>query len=1275
VRSAADRTARAARLALALAAVAALPACGGEAPGPAREHLLRRATRHVSAILRGAVDRARAALDEAGPALGAPGVDRARRFAALKAVRERTGVDGILWDGPDGETLWAGTPVEPRDPPVPKPWEGTFTSGDVTWHAGPFRRAVVVERGGVAGGVAAASVVLSDPAVGPLEGTVETAWAENEGVRSVRVLDPAASLPPPGPAVQRTGIRGDGDARDVMLLEVVGPGDEAMADRGRETDRRHAGYLWIAALGAAAAAAVALGRRVLPTHGRRAAAIGALALALRGALGALDLPTRFRALAPAFRSIDFGLPGWLGWIASPGDFLLTCAAALVAAWGAATLVAEAPPRRRGAAALATAAVGVALATVSTVGWRALVEAAALHTRIDYFAPGSLLPDLPRALMLSGLAGATAAAFLLARSGIALSLSAAPKEPSPRVRLAAGAGVGVLVALLSLAGAGDAAHAWTAFAVPVVAGALAALGSREDPGGAPSRVLVTSVLATVLLFPVLWVGVRDAARADVAGELSGLVGREEEVVGQLRLDLEPLVDDPYVTEALVKAADGKRPPEGVALSAWRRIGLFGPGGEKGAVTVLRTLGGHLDRFSLDAPPFERLPPASPPSRGAPDLTVERGVETPGGVRSAVGRVRMRRPGGAVVGTLVVTVPDALALELEGLSRRVALGGAEEERPRRAPLLSMSLVKDGRVVATNDPGTARASPPVPFDPATLDGPTWLGGRPGGADWLAVPAGERGTLLARCDLGGFPSLLFALARLVIVAVGLGGALALVVLASGRDTYRPRLRGKILGSYFAISVLPVVALGWANWKDALARGQSDFESRQQTLVRSARRDLETLKGDLFSELSGITSWAKEKGYDLSIYRGGTLHASSIGGLVEAEILPARLPAAAYVATEVERRDYFARDEGDEGHRVRVGYAPLVDEGGATVGTVAVPMRYDSARAEREAAQTGSLLLAAYLLTLVLIVVIGIYTARGLTRPLDALAAGTERVAAGELDVTLPGEGRDELGSLVSSFNRMTSDLKAARARAAEAEREAAWRGMARQVAHEIKNPLTPMKLMLQQLQATARDDPAYAARTVGPTARVVLEQIDALARIAGDFSAFARFPPRAIADADVNQLLRSVAALYGAGDGAPGTATVETRLAEGLPPVRWDLDELRRVFVNLVANAVEARDPAKERVRVVVSSRAARHGAKEAPGVLVTVEDDGVGIPPEGLARLYQPDFSTKSGGTGLGLAIVKRIVSDLGGDVSIVSTPGHGTTASVWLPATPAEGAPAA
>jgi nitrogen fixation/metabolism regulation signal transduction histidine kinase len=341
-------------------------------------------------------------------------------------------------------------------------------------------------------------------------------------------------------------------------------------------------------------------------------------------------------------------------------------------------------------------------------------------------------------------------------------------------------------------------------------------------------------------------------------------------------------------------------------------------------------------------------------------------------------------------------------------------------------------------------------------------------------------------------------------------------------------------------------------------------------------------------------------------------------------------------------------------------------------VATLSVPLLYDTAAAEREAAETASVLLAAYLLTLVLVVVAGVWLARGIARPVDLLSRGTERVAAGEEDVVLPESGGAEMRALVAAFNRMTRDLKEVRARAARAERDAAWKGMARQVAHEIKNPLTPMRLMLQHLLAASKDDPSSTAALLEPTARVVLEQIEALRRIAGDFSSFAGAPRRDVVDLDVDAVAGSVGALYVAG--APSHVAVTTRLAGDLPRVRADADEVRRALVNLVANAVEAV-PEERPGRVEIRTERAASDGRD--GVRVVVADTGVGIPPEARARLFEPAFSTKSSGTGLGLAIVRRIVTDLGGTVSLDSEVGRGTTVSVWLPASrePGDGAPPA
>ena len=260
-------------------------------------------------------------------------------------------------------------------------------------------------------------------------------------------------------------------------------------------------------------------------------------------------------------------------------------------------------------------------------------------------------------------------------------------------------------------------------------------------------------------------------------------------------------------------------------------------------------------------------------------------------------------------------------------------------------------------------------------------------------------------------------------------------------------------------------------------------------------------------------------------------------------------------------------------------------------------------------------------------------------------LQEATSRVAGGELDAKLPEGRKDEFGALVRAFNRMTRELRDAQDLRVRAEKAAAWREMASQVAHEIKNPLTPIKLTVQNLLAA---DPETFREEFDRGAQLILDQIDALHRIAGAFSAYARFPSQEVVDVDVRRILTEIADLYGADD-----AEVDvTAPAEPLV-VRADRDELRRVLINLVTNSQQAH-----------AKRIELRAAAEEDFVRIEVVDDGTGIPAEVKDRIFDPSFTTKTSGTGLGMPIVKRTVDDYGGTIDLESEPGKGTRVTVRL-----------
>jgi nitrogen fixation/metabolism regulation signal transduction histidine kinase len=220
--------------------------------------------------------------------------------------------------------------------------------------------------------------------------------------------------------------------------------------------------------------------------------------------------------------------------------------------------------------------------------------------------------------------------------------------------------------------------------------------------------------------------------------------------------------------------------------------------------------------------------------------------------------------------------------------------------------------------------------------------------------------------------------------------------------------------------------------------------------------------------------------------------------------------------------------------------------------------------------------------------------------------------------------------------------------------EREVAWNEMAKQVVHEIKNPLTPMKLAIQHLRQTYHDRVAGFEDVLESVTKTVMEQIDALSRIASEFATFARMPRKKVALCHINDVLQEVVQLFAQHEGV----RFDVQFSYDVPPVLADRGELRRALINIVRNAIQAMG-GKGSIIVTTEPRE-NH-------VLMTVRDDGPGIPEEVRSRLFQPNFSTKTEGMGLGLAIVKKTIEDLRGTIAIESELGKGTTVLVTLPVT--------
>ncbi len=218
--------------------------------------------------------------------------------------------------------------------------------------------------------------------------------------------------------------------------------------------------------------------------------------------------------------------------------------------------------------------------------------------------------------------------------------------------------------------------------------------------------------------------------------------------------------------------------------------------------------------------------------------------------------------------------------------------------------------------------------------------------------------------------------------------------------------------------------------------------------------------------------------------------------------------------------------------------------------------------------------------------------------------------------------------------------------------ERELAWKEMAKQVAHEIKNPLTPMKLSMQHLREAYHDQVKDFSAILQQVSATILDQIETLSRIASEFSHFARMPERNLQVCNVHAILEETKQLF---QQVPGVTFV-MRIDAAESVVRADHEELRRAFINIIRNALQAMNDSGT---VIIQTH------NDSDHLLIDIIDDGPGIPKEIQARLFEPAFSTKTEGTGLGLAIVRQTVKDLNGEISLVSEIGKGTTVTMILP----------
>ncbi|MBL7742493.1 MAG: GHKL domain-containing protein [Chitinophagaceae bacterium] len=488
-------------------------------------------------------------------------------------------------------------------------------------------------------------------------------------------------------------------------------------------------------------------------------------------------------------------------------------------------------------------------------------------------------------------------------------------------------------------------------------------------------------------------------------------------------------------------------------------------------------------------------------------------------------------------------------------------------------------------------------------------------------------------------------------------------------RKLLQMNIRSQVHSTFIFVSIFSFVIIGIATISFFISRynrTNSDKLSRtMKIMVKEMEKKIAEHKtfDDVVMLYDSITNYRLQvladevsdiHGVDVNIYDlNGDLQVSSEPSVYQKGVLSKKIHPAAFYHLNRLNNVEWVQDEKITDFAYLSAYAPVMDnETGTVYAYIGIPYFTSELELNQEISNFIVTIINLNAFIFLIAGLIALLITNRITRSFSLISDKMKEVNLAKVNEEIFWNRNDEIGELVKEYNKMVNKLEQSAAALAKTEREGAWREMARQVAHEIKNPLTPMKLSIQYLQKAIDNNQPNVKELSSNVANTLVEQIDHLSKIAADFSQFANIGITHVERFDLHEVIGSLKELYQPNE----NVNFEWHPVHSQMMIDADKTQMNRLFTNLFTNAVEA------------SNGHCRIEVKEEmfdSSVRISIKDDGEGIPPEVQAKIFMPNFTTKSSGTGLGLAMCKGIIEQAKGKIWFETRKGNGTTFHVELP----------